>query len=398
MSRLRPLWAVAWTLFLSMVGFGLTLPALPFFVERMALGFDPSPGRVVFHVGLLTSAYALSQVVLSPLLGRWSDQRGRRPFLIAGLTGFAISQVVFGLGSSLPVLYAARLAAGASAAAMLTISSAVVADVLDAKDRARGLAWTGTAASLGIVVGPAMSGLLSRGDMHGHQMIGGLMLDGFSVPFLVAGGLALVAIPPVVFFFGETLVTPAQRHSSAGGVRAVSMTELLLLTGTAQLVLSAFEAIFALYGVALLDLNIRQIGWGFVVCGGVMTLQGGIVSVFAGVIQERTQVVLGFAALSAGTASIGLATSYPVILGSIALLAFGMSLVAPNLAAAVARGRPETLGAALGIQNTAGGVGRVLGPALGSLLFAVRPRLPFFLSAALALAVTAVLVSRRRGQ
>jgi len=386
------------TLFLAMAGFGLTLPALPFFVERMALGVEPSPTRVAFHVGLLTSAYALSQVVLSPLLGRWSDQHGRRQFLLLGLVGFAVSQVAFGLGTSLPILYAARLAAGASAAAMLTISSAVVADVVDAKDRARGLAWTGTAASLGIVVGPAMSGILSRGDMHGHQMIGGLMLDGFSIPFLVAGGLALAAIPVVVLFLDETLVTPGGRHPPVGGsVGATSITEVLLLTGMAQMVLSAFEAIFALYGVAVLDLTIKQIGWGFVVCGGVMTLQGGIVSALAGVIRERGQIVLGFAGLAAGTASMGLATSFLAILGSIALLAFGMSLIAPNLAAAVARSRPGALGGALGIQNTAGGLGRVLGPAVGSLLFVASPRLPFFVNAALALAVAVVLVARKRG-
>jgi MFS family permease len=381
----RTLWLVSLTLFLSMVGFGLTLPALPFFVERLALGVDPSPGRVTFHVGMLTSAYALSQVVLGPLIGRWADRFGRKPLLLLGLAAFGVAQAVFGLGSSLPILYSARLAAGAGAAAMVTVSGAVVADVLPERAWGRGLAWTGTAASLGLVVGPAMSGLLSRGGMHGHRMVGSFMLDGFSIPFLAAAALAVLSVPLVFFFLDETAYA-RRSEANAGGPQA-RMTAVLSLTAASQVILSSFEAIFALYGASVLGWGVRRIGWGFVVCGGVMALQGGIVGLLAERVSRSRQIATGFAVLGIGTALLSVTESLPAVLGAIGVQALGFSLLAPNLAAEVARLRPDALGSALGIQSTAAGVGRVIGPVIGSLLFTIRPRLPFFLTSALAFAV-----------
>ena len=63
----RPLLLLFLALFLAMIGFGLTLPVLPAFVERLALGRAATPERVALHVGALTSAYALTQLVLAPL-------------------------------------------------------------------------------------------------------------------------------------------------------------------------------------------------------------------------------------------------------------------------------------------------------------------------------------------
>lgn len=376
-----------------MVGFGLTLPALPFFVERMALGATASSSQVALHVGMLTSAYALSQVVLGPIMGGWSDERGRRPLLLVGLVGFAVSQAAFGLGTSLSLLYPARIVAGGSAAALLTASSAVVADVLREEDRARGLAWIGTASSLGVVVGPAMSGFLSRGTMHGHAMIGGLMLDGFSIPFLAAGALAMTAVLPITLFLPETRSREAQPGTEHHP--PVSLTDLLLLTLAAQFALSSFEAIFALYGSFVLDLTAREIGWGFVVCGAVMALQGVIVGLLDRRLSRTTQVAIGFLALGVGIASLTLTRTLAAALATIGVLAFGMSLITPNLTAAVAERRPGALGSALALQATAGGIGRVLGPVTASLLFSLRPRLPLLLTGAVAVMV-AIAITRSR--
>ena len=86
-------------LFLAMIGFGLTLPVLPAFVERLALGRAATPGRVALHVGALTSTYALAQLVLAPLWGGWSDRHGRKALVVLGLVGVALSHVAFGLGA-----------------------------------------------------------------------------------------------------------------------------------------------------------------------------------------------------------------------------------------------------------------------------------------------------------
>jgi len=66
-------------LFVVMIGFGVTLPVLPFYVERLALAEGATRRSVVMHVGLLTGVYALMQLIFAPVWGRWSDRIGRRP-------------------------------------------------------------------------------------------------------------------------------------------------------------------------------------------------------------------------------------------------------------------------------------------------------------------------------
>lgn len=397
MWRNGRLWVVLVTLFLSTAGFGLTLPALPFFVERLALGPGASDAQVVFHVGLLTSVYALSQMLFGPMLGAASDRWGRKPFLLCGLLGFAVAQAVFGLVTSLVTLYVARALAGLFAAALLTVGSAAIADMAEDRDYLRAMASRGMAVGLGVVVGPALSGFLSRGGMHGHQMVGHLMLDGFSIPFLTAAALALASVPLVAFWFEERpLPSTAAAESGSRDTRLPSLLDLLVLSAAAQLALAAFEATFALYAKGVLSLGTVEIGWGYAVCGGVMAgFQGLLVGRLGGRLDRVTQIAIGFAGLGLGLFSLAFTRSWPGVVGSITVLATGMALLAPNLAAAVTARRPDVPGASLGLQNTALGVGQVIGPLAGSVLFTIGPTLPFLAASAICVVISGILWARR---
>ncbi len=54
-------------LFVVMIGFGITLPVLPFYVERLALAEGASRQSVVLHVGMLTGVYVLMQLIFAPV-------------------------------------------------------------------------------------------------------------------------------------------------------------------------------------------------------------------------------------------------------------------------------------------------------------------------------------------
>ncbi|MDE3005047.1 MAG: MFS transporter [Gemmatimonadota bacterium] len=397
MWRNGRLWVVLVTLFLSTAGFGLTLPALPFFVERLALGPGASDAQVAFHVGFLTAVYALSQMLFGPMLGAASDRWGRKPFLLGGLLGFAVAQAVFGLVTSLATLYAARALAALFAAALLTGGSAASADMAEDQDYLRAMASRGMAVGLGVVVGPALSGFLSRGSMHGHQMIGHLMLDGFSIPFFTAAALALASVPLVTFGFEERTVppTPVDELEAVAGPLP-SLLDLLVLSAAAQLALAAFEATFALYAKGVLSFGTVEIGWGYAVCGGVMAgFQGLLVGRLGGRLDRATQIAIGFAGLGLGLFSLAFTRSWPGVVGSITVLATGMALLAPNLAAAVTARRPGAPGGSLGLQNTALGVGQVIGPIAGSVLFTLGPTLPFLAASAVCVVISGTLWTRR---
>lgn len=129
--------------FVAMIGLGITMPVLPFYVERLALAEGVSSQRVVIHVGLLTGVYALGQLLFAPVWGRWSDRAGRKPLILIGIAGYVIAQVLFGLATSLWLLYAARIVGGILSSATLPVSAAYVADTTTDAERGRGMAWLG---------------------------------------------------------------------------------------------------------------------------------------------------------------------------------------------------------------------------------------------------------------
>jgi DHA1 family multidrug resistance protein-like MFS transporter len=95
-------------LFVVMIGFGVTLPVLPFYARHLHTTVGVSRETMAIHITLLTSIYALSQFIFAPFWGQWSDRVGRQPLILVGIAGSAIAQLPFGFASSLTMLYVVR--------------------------------------------------------------------------------------------------------------------------------------------------------------------------------------------------------------------------------------------------------------------------------------------------
>ena len=109
--------------FVVMIGFGITLPVLPFYVERLALADGATRQQVVMHVGLLTGVYALMQLIFAPVWGRLSDRTGRRPLVLIGIGGYVVAQRLFGLSTYVVLLTAARKLGGILSSATLPVTA-----------------------------------------------------------------------------------------------------------------------------------------------------------------------------------------------------------------------------------------------------------------------------------
>ncbi len=381
-------------LFVVMIGFGIALPVLPFYVERLALSAGATRQSVAIHVGLLTGVYALGQLFFAPVWGRLSDRIGRRPLILIGIGGYVIAQILFGLATSLWLLYATRILGGILSSATLPVSAAYVADMTSDKERGRGMAWLGTAVSLGFVVGPALGAPLSRRDLHFTTRYGHLLLDSFSVPFFAAAALGLLALFAALRWLPESL--PAQGPHAADetmqtdwrGV-ARSLGPLLGLALVGQFALAIFEATFALFAQARFNYGPGAVGAVFVVCGLVMTVfQVGAVGFLAGRVSEIYQIGAGFGLMEASIALLVLARTTFFVFVFVGLLALGTALIAPNLAALISkRGGSRRVGAALGVQNAANSLGQASGPLLGGMLFIWQINAPYLLTGALLVVV-----------
>ncbi|WP_231566442.1 MFS transporter [Litchfieldella xinjiangensis] len=159
---------------------GTTLPTPLYPLYQAAFGFSQLTITVIF------AAYAVGVIAALLLFGRWSDQLGRRPLLLAGLAAAMLSNLVFLQADGLAALLAGRVLSGISAG--IFTGTATVAVVELAPARARGLApLMATAANMGgLGLGPVVAGLLA------HSMPAPLLL-----PYglhLALAGLAMLAI------------------------------------------------------------------------------------------------------------------------------------------------------------------------------------------------------------
>lgn len=376
-----PLAVVFVTVFLDLVGFGIVIPLLPLYAERFGAG--------AVAAGWLVAVYSLMQFFFAPAWGRLSDRIGRRPVLLVGLFGSALSYLAFGLAGSLAVLFIARAASGVMGA-NIGVAQAYIADVTPREDRAKGMGMIGAAFGLGFIFGPAIGGLLSR--------------FGPEWPFL--GAAALSAVNGVVAWFRlpESLPPHARAAQPArAGLRARLGTVVgesprlrhLYATGfLTTLALAAVEATLALWAARRWNLTQESIGYGFAAIGLVAAVaQGFLVARLVRRIGERRSALLGLALLAVAMATVPLAPSLPFVGLALALWAIGQGAATPSLTAMVShQGGAAEQGRILAASQSLSALGRVLGPWWGGVALAhVGLAAPYLSGAAIILGALAVL-------
>ncbi|MDO9489908.1 MAG: MFS transporter, partial [Sphingomonadaceae bacterium] len=105
-------------------------------------------------------AYLLSVTIFIVAAGRLGDMVGRKPLLVAGIALFSASSMLCSLTPSLPVLIAGRGLQGIGAAIMLSLSMALVSEVVPTARIGRTMGLLGTMSALGTSLGPSVGGLL----------------------------------------------------------------------------------------------------------------------------------------------------------------------------------------------------------------------------------------------
>jgi DHA1 family multidrug resistance protein-like MFS transporter len=380
-------------LFVVMIGYGITMPVLPFYSERLALAGGASRQSLPIHIALLTSIYALAQFIFAPVWGRWSDQIGRRWLLLIGIAGSAVAMILFGISTSLRMLYIARIIGGILSSATLPAAAAYVADVTVAADRSRGMAWLGSSVSLGVIAGLALGGISPKSDLHFSGLRGCIMVSSLSIPFFVAAALMAVALVAALRWLPESLtirttVIPVDAQLDRRREVWRRLWLLLSLATAGQFGLTIFEGTFAVYSQQKMAYGPSGLAVTFMVCGSVMAVFQVVLAWWlSGRVSELRQLAAGFALMGVGIVLLLLARSLPAVLGSVATLAMGMALISPNLSALVSRRGGRRAGAALGFQSAANSLGQAGGPILGSVLFVWRSSAPYAVAGILMLCI-----------
>ena len=341
---------------LDLIGFGIVLPILPLWAER----FGARPGTI----GALVATYSAFQLVCAPLWGRLSDRVGRKPVLVLSLLGTAAGSLLTGLASSLVLLFVSRAIDGMSGASV-AVAQAAVADLAEPSERPRLLGLIGAAFGLGFVAGPALGALAALG--------------GPRAPFLVAAALAACNAVVALARLPETHPRAARDAGPAGGDEAettpawrrAGVARLLLVAFTSLVAFSAFEATFSLFGERRLGLRLASTGAVFAGIGlAVVLANAGLVAPAVRRLGEQGALRLGLVLDGAGLALLAVTRSWAVLVPALLALCAGQGLVTPTLSSSLAGAvRAERRGGALGLQQAAGGLARVVGPLAGGFAF-----------------------------
>lgn len=198
------------TVLLDMVSIGLIIPVLPHLIET----FTRSQTELA-HWNLIVSAtFGLANFFGSPIMGALSDRYGRRPALLLGFGGLAVSFFVTAVATQLWMLVLVRLVSGFTMS-NISVANAYVADITPPEERAKRFGMLGAVFGVGFILGPLMGGLLGELNIR--------------LPFVVAGSLAMLNLLYGFFVLPESL--PAERRSPFDWRKANPVGAFKTLTG-----------------------------------------------------------------------------------------------------------------------------------------------------------------------
>jgi DHA1 family tetracycline resistance protein-like MFS transporter len=356
------------TTLVDMLSIGLIIPVLPALVG----GFTGSQAEQAFWYGVMTFAFGLANFIASPILGALSDGHGRRPVLLLGFCGLALSFFATALATSLWMLVAIRLVAGAMQA-NVSVSNAYVADITPPEERAKRFGMLGAMFGLGFILGPVMGGLLGAIDLR--------------LPFFAAGSLALINLLYGWFVLPESL--PADRRhpffwTSANPLRALhGLTRLKGVAPLVAVIACSGLAQFVLYTTWVLYTTFK-FGWGPLENGWSLAAVGVVSAIVQGLLlgrllrlfSPRRLAVLGLLSSTLAYLLWGAATDgwmmFAIIFVNLLGATVASTIQSIISSAADARGQGKALGAVGGLNSLMA----VLGPLIGAPLLTLVSHLP----------------------
>lgn len=371
----RPLLVIFVTVFVDLLGFGIVLPLLSVYAEKL--------GAESTTVAVLAASFSAMQFLFAPLWGRLSDRIGRKPVLVLGLLGSVIFYAIFGYASmvgSITWLFVSRIGAGIAGATIST-AQAYIADSTPPERRTAGMAIIGAAFAIGMTFGPLIGGVALYETQSEH---GGLS----PLPGYLASGISGIAFLLAVFVLPESL-KEGSRAEKTGWMNFANLqlalssslvSSLLVIGFVAVFAFAKFESTLSLLCKTGFGYRDAQIYYVFTYIGVTLTIaQGFLVRRLAKKVPEKTMALAGIVCMGIGMAGLVLAASQastPLLIATLPILVVGFALLSSSVQGWLSRSsREDQQGGILGINQSLAALARILGFYLGIKLLLGGPLL-----------------------
>ncbi|MDA1662161.1 MFS transporter [Bacillus cereus group sp. TH153LC] len=353
-------------LFMVSLGLGLVIPVLPTLINELDISGSTA--------GYLVAVYAITQFITSPFSGKWVDQYGRKPTIILGLLIFAVSELLFGLGKNVYVLFVSRILGGFSSAFIFPAVTAFITDVTSKNKRSKAMGYMSAAINTGFLIGPGIGGFLAEINMR--------------MPFFVA---ALFGAFSVVFSFillkepNEFEEKNEQKEMEIKGneyfrqiFQPMYMIAFLIIF-ISSFGLASFESILSLYVDHKFNFSPKEIA-SVVSVSSIIGMIGQIF-LFEHLTKKIGEIALIRYSLALAAIFIFLMTvanSYVTILLTSLLLFVGFDFIRPSVTTYLSKIAGNQQGFVGGMNSMFTSIGNIGGPIVGGTLFDININFPYY--------------------
>ncbi len=349
----RGLFVLALAIFATMLGNGVVMPFIPLYSQQF--------GAEGFTIGVLFGSHSASRTFLLPFIGRASDRRGRKEFLLWGLALYAASSVAFLLANSLFVLTLVMALQGVATAMVQPISMAYVGDLTPKGQEGRYSGYINTAFLGGVAGGPVLGGVVR--DLYNMQ-----------ASFILLGILSLLSLILLWLFLPEVRHEKNTQTTTHLPLREIFSCHPLVGMSVFRLSYAAANAaiwVFVpLLAAQLLALSTSQIG----LLISLNVLVSTVMQAPCGRLADRvtnkvTLIVIGGLVSAVSLALFPLATTYwhLVVLNLLVGAAFGLAYPA-HMAVAMENAKGFGMGTVMSLLLTVHSFAMTVGPMLFGLV------------------------------
>ncbi|MEC1633603.1 multidrug efflux MFS transporter Bmr [Bacillus mojavensis] len=359
-------------LFIAFLGIGLVIPVTPAIMNELHLSGTA--------VGYMVACFAVTQLIVSPIAGRWVDRFGRKIMIVIGLLFFSVSEFLFGIGKTVDILFISRMLGGISAAFIMPGVTAFIADITTVKTRPKALGYMSAAISTGFIIGPGIGGFLA--EIHSR------------LPFYFAAAFAVIAAILSMLTLREPERNPENEKiegQKTGFKRIFAPMYFIafLIILISSFGLASFESLFALFvdhkfGFTASDIAILITGGAIVGAITQVVLFDRFTRWFGEIRLIRYSLILSTSLVFLLT----IVNSYAAILLVTFTVFVGFDLMRPAVTTYLSKIAGNEQGFAGGMNSMFTSIGNVFGPIIGGMLFDIDLNYPFyFATGALAIGI-----------
>ena len=354
------------TVLIDVLGIGIIIPVLPFYVESF--------GASAFIVTLLFATFSFFSFFSAPLLGSISDRIGRRPVLIVSIASTALGWLVFAAATNIYWLFIGRIIDGL-AAGNFPIAQSYLVDIAESpREKTTNLGLIGAVFGIGLIIGPALGGVLSQVSL--------------SLPFWFVGGLAAGNMVLAFFNLPETNKNldrgkkisfnpflPIRKAVGSANLRPGFVAWFLF-----GLALAGQQSVLSLYLAGGFAFNSFQISLVMVATGIILVFNQAffLKKVWLKHFSEEKLIIYFFFVFFLGFLFMSVFFIFTLLLGLV-FYSFAQSTLRVVMTSRITKkGDAREQGMVLGVLSSVMSLSMILGPVLAGALFSLRMNLPFW--------------------